>query len=105
MSRTKDKCLVTSVNFVLKIAEAGSSRVVLAGGASFVKVSGKDWEVGQSICARGTNVKSCDIRTSRAYALPYLQSQSFPLTFAKDAPPARTTRELPASAIFSTNFV
>ena len=62
---------VTSVNFVLKIAEAGS-RVALAGGASFVKINGKDcqWEVGQSIRARSTNVKSRDIRTSRVYALP-----------------------------------
>ena len=61
---------MASANFVLKIAEAGSSRVVLAGGASFVKVNGKDWEVGQSICTRGTNVKSRDNRTSRTYALP-----------------------------------
>ena len=34
----------------------------------------------------------------------YPTSQSFPLSFAKDAPPVRTTRELPASAIFSTKF-
>ena len=47
---------VTSVNFVLKMAEAGSSQVTLAVGASFVNVNGKDWEVGQSIRARGTNV-------------------------------------------------
>ena len=93
---------VTSVNFVLKIAEVGSSRVALAGGASFLMVNGKDWEVRQSIRELSTNVKYRDIRTSRAYALPYLRPQSFPLTFTKDAPPARATRALPASAIFST---
>ena len=47
---------MTAVNFVLQMAKADGSRVTVAGGASFVKVNGKDWEVGQSICARGTNV-------------------------------------------------
>ena len=68
MSLTKDKCLarkgqflkpflyVTSVNFVLKMAETGSSWVTVAGGASFIKVNGKDWEVGQSIRAKRTHV-------------------------------------------------
>ena len=58
---------MTSVNFALKIAEASSSRIVLAGGECFVKVNGEDWEVGQSIRARGTNVE-CQkyIHTSRA---------------------------------------
>ena len=47
---------MTSVNFVLKLAETVSSRVTVAGGASFIKVNGKDWEVGQSIRARCTHV-------------------------------------------------
>ena len=46
-----------------------------------------------------TNVTTFDIRTSRAYALPF--SVNF---YERDTPPARTTRELPASAIFSTKF-
>ena len=39
------------------MAEAGSSRVTLAGGASFVKVNGKDWEVGQTVKAYAHEVR------------------------------------------------
>ena len=38
------------------MAENCSSGVTLAGGRSLIKVNGKDFEVGQSIRARGTNV-------------------------------------------------
>ena len=50
--------------------------------------NGKDWEIGQSICA---------VRMSRKSPI----CQSCPLTFTNDAPPARVTRELPAATILS----
>ena len=65
---------VTSINFVLKIVETCSSRVTctLAGCASFIKVNGKDWEVGQSICARGMHVSNKKkLRNKLIYALTY----------------------------------
>ena len=88
---------MTSVNFVLKIAEAGSSRVVLAGGASFVKVNRKDWEGGQSIRAREVRMSKVATLLPRARMLcPTSGPNLFPLAFTKDSPPARATRELPA---------
>ena len=64
---------MTSTNFELKIVETGSSRVTLAGGASFIKVNGKDWEVGQSMRARGVHVsKIKELMNGLMYALTYL---------------------------------
>ena len=60
---------VSSINFVLK---TGSSRVTLSGCASFIKVNGKDWVVGQSICARGMHVSNKkELRNELIYALTY----------------------------------
>ena len=84
---------VTTVKFVLKMAEAGSSRVTLAGGASFVKVNGKDWEKEQSIRALGTNV---------AYYTTYF---ALPPNLSVNLYKRRTTSESNSrTAIFSTKF-